>query len=1361
MQMFHMSSMKMGLEQAVLQGIEGGSGKEIMTKEEVERLLKHGAYDIFNEDKDGTADKESTEFVSQDIDSILARRAKTVVHENTGSKSGAAGGTFSKASFKSTNDGGADAAGVDVDDPDFWTKVVGEVKEEVNEDDVAGKKRKRSEKSYNEKEYHKKLNAVFMGIGSASSSDDDGSDNESVASEYSDTDDVTLGSALSEDLKAIVKATKSQKKEERHRWGGSGAKEWKNSDADHVLKALNSFGYGNISWEKIQSHLTPHLSKPMDVAEIKRMSWSLALVCLQEASEDDALEKKRKAEALTKENQPAGGVLGQAAGIEERDSTAEEMPNKPDDKDLLEEESFMAFLSENESWVRNVLLDAVAYSKVASSRDKDWVQGVIEGTSGHKKDKKENPVQLKLSAEFSENLWPALRTRGWKEESSKSGKKVFTYKGDTVKSISAVLDAAPRFHPELANMVTSIISSVHATCPSSEDPLPASSLEIDKMTLKSLKLFLLDCAPIQLLADRKSGNRLSLNKRTLSQLKYCHSLHTMISSADSNLPSDASIEERNNMLAKLIKINPKVGLPHPGWTALHDAILIRASAKHGWPDKSTSAMAIANDKDIKWGAPFEATEKSKTEEKENEDDTQDDAKFQEEFDQLHSIASRAAAFLKPLRATYSDCIPTADLNEISERLITSYALRQDTVDEDSSETAEWKVREKKLKALLKPKKNKKQDECEDLPPRKKLLKRARKLVLSFMGKDGGFEDDKDDAPTTGNQDGDVAPDHGFCVLDQTNRNNILLVEMIRGNLKLKQGTKSQTMKDYTTMIFEEIDQRTKDLGNSEGSDAQKAELEGIRKNVKLYFEHSRKSPRAAKNVLRVMLGKDPVHPKAATDSVFPVEKKVEKAEKTAQTKQKKKKIFTPADAALNRALASLKDDNDDGISQCLLLTSTEILMLTVLSSQGLPVFDTKNWTSLVNNESAMIDDDFRIYFFAMAGIMEAAADVWLKIAEKKLQAKVELLNNSGDMSENAKSKLTSEISVLEKGECRHMISCSLAVIFLLISYLCIQIDRDAKLLTKEEAVTYSSDTLMFAKRAVMLLEALKKQMGPVDLQYAGEKKIRALNKSENGLGTKVISWMSKELQRWAEPFGILDSSGNVQSKTSITPAKEHSQSHDAAIMTKRDCRTVFIQIAQQTRLRSIFLKNDLTRLRTDLVPKVLKQSSFTSTEWEDRPSWWNKAQDESQSACQDDVDLLVGILDFGYGGFDSMVDHDYSFCSKLSEGSEDDTKAFTRAAVQCRINHLTRELHALDDSEEMMNLVKKKQAKRKSGEVEAPSAKGSTKKKKSGSIQSGLKAFFQKTTPAPTKKQKTPPTSPEPSQDDSDVEIIAVKKQKC
>ena len=128
MQMFHQSSLKMGLDQAVLQGIEGGTGdgEGVLSKEEVERLLRHGAYDIFNEEKSGSSEQESKEFESQDIDSILARRAKTVVHDNTGSNSNAAGGTFSKASFRAQNTGkSGDGTGngddtgedVDIDDP--------------------------------------------------------------------------------------------------------------------------------------------------------------------------------------------------------------------------------------------------------------------------------------------------------------------------------------------------------------------------------------------------------------------------------------------------------------------------------------------------------------------------------------------------------------------------------------------------------------------------------------------------------------------------------------------------------------------------------------------------------------------------------------------------------------------------------------------------------------------------------------------------------------------------------------------------------------------------------------------------------------------------------------------------------------------------------------------------------------------------------------------------------------------------------------------------------------------------------------------------------------------------------------------
>lgn len=274
------------------------------------------------------------------------------------------------------------------------------------------------------------------------------------------------------------------------------------------------------------------------------------------------------------------------------------------------------------------------------------------------------------------------------------------------------------------------------------------------------------------------------------------------------------------------------------------------------------------------------------------------------------------------------------------------------------------------------------------------------------------------------------------------------------------------------------------------------------------------------------------------------------------------------------------------------------------------------------------------------------------MAERKLRAEILLHDDSQTIPEKDQQK----IAVLQK-------------------------DLTYKKMTLQEVTSYKSNVQLFARKCVALIEALRKNMGSVDVQYAGEKKIRQLNKSENGLGSKVLHWLSKDLQKWAGALGAVDKAGKVTSVTSITPEKEHPQSHDAAMMTKRDCRTVFVQIAQLTRLRSIFNKNKTDRLSSELIPKVLKQSSFAMTNWDERPAWWNTA--ETDGDCCDgrhDFELLEAILDYGYGGFDSLLQHNYSFCKQLAGEGKDET--LTRAIVQVRINHLTRELHAIDETEE-------------------------------------------------------------------------------
>jgi len=436
------------------------------------------------------------------------------VHENTGSNSNAAGGTFSKASFKNTNSDGIDSAEVDVDDPDFWTKVVGDAKEE--EDPQLGK-RKRAQHSYSEKEYLKRLDAQIKDgiVGS------DVEDNASTSSEWSNkniniSDDESLHHD-NEALRTIVKATKS-KETERYQWGGSGRSEWKQSDAENVLKVLGSFGYGNISWARFDASLS--LSKSMKLDEIKRMCWSLALLCLYEAAEDDALEITRKAETASKEKRIEGDILARS-GNETMDLT--QSSKKTEEKKDPLEESFRNLLAANESWVETALADALAFSKsVASHRDKQYVQGIIDGNRPFNDSNEANPVQSKLVADFVANVWPALRSRGWNEKSTN----VFMYQGHTFKSIPTVLDAVPKYHPELTNMANSLISSVAASCKQTASTFdPVAKLDLRNVTAESLQLFLMDRAPMQLLADRKRANRIVLTKRLLSKLVLLHAVH--------------------------------------------------------------------------------------------------------------------------------------------------------------------------------------------------------------------------------------------------------------------------------------------------------------------------------------------------------------------------------------------------------------------------------------------------------------------------------------------------------------------------------------------------------------------------------------------------------------------------------------------------------------------------------------------------------------------------------------------------------------------------------------------------------------------------------------------------------------------
>ncbi|KAH7482156.1 hypothetical protein KRP22_009845 [Phytophthora ramorum] len=162
--MFHKASLKLGLDQAVLGGIKNddpvaklkGATKKSntndrMSKEEIENLLKHGAYEMFKE-QESEAEAASKKFGEESIDQILSR-STTIVHDPTrdveGNEKKNVMSSFSKATFVSSANPDEE---VDIDDPNFWTKVIGlnGVEEQKKEEPSPLQKRRcrRKVKSY-------------------------------------------------------------------------------------------------------------------------------------------------------------------------------------------------------------------------------------------------------------------------------------------------------------------------------------------------------------------------------------------------------------------------------------------------------------------------------------------------------------------------------------------------------------------------------------------------------------------------------------------------------------------------------------------------------------------------------------------------------------------------------------------------------------------------------------------------------------------------------------------------------------------------------------------------------------------------------------------------------------------------------------------------------------------------------------------------------------------------------------------------------------------------------------------------------------------------------------------------------------
>lgn len=293
----------------------------------------------------------------------------------------------------------------------------------------------------------------------------------------------------------------------------------------------------------------------------------------------------------------------------------------------------------------------------------------------------------------------------------------------------------------------------------------------------------------------------------------------------------------------------------------------------------------------------------------------------------------------------------------------------------------------------------------------------------------------------------------------------------------------------------------------------------------------------------------------------------------------------------------------------------------------------------------------------------------------------------------------------------------------------LQVELEGRQLVYSEAATLRHDSISLARKAVMLMQALRIHAGS---------RLKGTNKRETKIGSRTLQWNSNHLVKWSTSLGIFINgkvlhNTVIGTKPNIVPT---------AYIDEKGCAAIYSQIVQQTRLRALYLKYNEEEFFVKMLPKALKVCDAKGKEWEQRPTWWG---DDEGSPTGDDESLICGILQYGYGGFDEMVRQDERF----SQYSSSDEK-IDRTAGQTRLDSITRELGAIDDTSEALRLLDE----RKHNPASVTNENGD-KNHLANSVQVGIDAFF-----VPKINRKKRASAVADSDDDRSVEIVHVNPGK-
>jgi hypothetical protein len=769
-------------------------------------------------------------------------------------------------------------------------------------------------------------------------------------------------------------------------------------------------------------------------------------------------------------------------------------------------------------------------------------------------------------------------------------------------------------HPELKTIVEEVQQSLEKIRRKSleEHEQYLASLEPKSITVTSLDRLLNQFAPLQLVVDRATAKRVSLTRKLLTSCTTLFNAHDVVRRAE-NMDSSISTVDR---IARSFVIDKRVYVPHNEWTTRHDAVLIMAIAKHGWIEHEMCCRAITEDRSIKWGAPFDTKPNHfKSSTARGVDDGT-----------LLRVANRAAMFLTTEKEAME---ATKDFREAL--VVGTYGLRMRPSTEENA-AAVWEVDESRFAEIKRGREEVGQtdEDFVDLPTKKDLVKRAKSLLSKPIVLS---ENDKDTPKKP-----EETFEHGYQVLDQDNPSNLLLAEILRGLIRVSFNNSEKRRQIGRTLMLAASNEAKSRIEDYETTDQKNSieikAMERIIEHFSFSNRFSQTQPVQSKNVLRAILGMAPVTPKRGSKHLFPPEKAPLPIETVRNKKAKPRKLRerslrdtgATGDKAISDAISLVAAD-DEAVSKMLAgknfiqLSAPETLLLTVVCSQGLPIW-TEHWRDLIDADGIVPEKQgpgFQnaISFWGMGQVFEAAAHVWHQSAMLKLESKqTSFLQKYAGIADfdPEKQEARKKLALLEQ-------------------------DEQRKRILLATVIDYKNHPRKLAKKCVMLLESIRNSMGTIEsIAKKSASKIAALKKTENHLGPFVLEWLTEEIHRWAESLELVDISGRPLSYTAadFAPDPRHGiELHSiAALMDKDGCRAVFAQVAQQSRVREIFLKStpeDISLLLTNAC-----HNHAEIDEWEDRPSWWGQSIPCSYS-IQHDYLILDSLLEYGYSGIEETL----------------------------------------------------------------------------------------------------------------------------